>query len=154
VRQSMGDSSYAVQAAAIGVLIRLDGANRARWVAQGFGMESYRDVVRNAALDAVARVGDRAYTASVDSLRGVTPRAANTLAVLAIRGDSTALSALVKSLDDTRPYVRDWTLRTMRLLPADFRDPPLRAIAGSLRDPKTRSAVDALLHPQPTPGTR
>jgi aminopeptidase N len=153
VRQSIGDSSYAVQAAAIGVLIRLDGANRASWVVRGFGMESYRDIIRNAALDAVARLGDPAYTASVDSLRGVTPRAANTLAVLSARGDTAALSRLMHSLDDTRPYVREWALRAVRRLPTELRDPPLRAIAGSLRDEKTKSAVEALLNPKPLPGT-
>ncbi|MEP7066843.1 MAG: M1 family aminopeptidase [Gemmatimonadota bacterium] len=154
VRQALIDSSYGVQAAAIAVLIRQDPANRASWVARGFGMESYRDIVRNAALDAVARLGDTAFTASVDSLRGVTARAANTLAVLSAQGGAGALSALVRSLDDTRPYVRDWTLRAMRRLPPALRDPPLRAIAGSLRDAKTRSAVEALLHAPPTPGTQ
>ena len=116
-------------------------------------MESYRDVVRNAALDAVARAGDPAYIGSVDSLRGVTSHAANTLAVLSARGSAEALSVLMRSLDDARPYVREWTLRAVRRLPADLRDPPLRAVAGSLRDAKTRSAVDALLHPTALPGT-
>jgi aminopeptidase N len=153
LRQSASDSSYSVQATAIAMLIRLDTANRASWVARGFGMESYRDVVRNAALDAVARAGDPAYTASVDSLRGVTPHAANTLAVFSARGDAVALSRLVRSLDDTRPYVREWTLRAVRRLPAELRDPPLRAIAGTLRDAKTRTAVDALLNPTLSPGT-
>jgi aminopeptidase N len=153
-RESLGDSSYAVEAASISALIRLDAANRASWVARGLGSESYRDIVRHSALDAVARVGDGTYTASVDSLRGITSHAANTLAVLSARGDSAALSALVRSLDDSRPYVRDWTLRALRRLPAELRDPPLRAIAGSLHDAKTRSAVEALLDPRPIPGTR
>ena len=153
-RESLGDSSYAVEAAAIAVLIRLDAENRASWVARGFAMESYRDIVRNAALDAVARAGDAAYTGSVDSLRGVTSHAANTLAVLSARGSAEALGALVRSLDDQRPYVRDWSLRALRRLPSDLRDPPLRAVAASLRDAKTRAAVDALLNPRPTPGTR
>jgi hypothetical protein len=74
--------------------------------------------------------------------------------VLAVRGDSAALSALVNSLEDARPYVREWTLSAMRQLPAELRDPPLRAIASSLRDPKTKTAVDALLNPKPLPGTR
>jgi hypothetical protein len=110
-------------------------------------------VIRNAALDAIARVGDPAYTASLDTLRGMSPRVANTLAVLAIRGDSAALSVLVNSLDDARPYVREWTLRAMTELPADLRDPPLRAIAGSLRDAKTKTAVDALLDTEHLPAT-
>ena len=87
----------------------------------------------------------RRTPATLDTLRGVSPRVASALAVLAIRGDSAALSTLVNSLDDARPYVREWTLRAMRELPADLRDPPLRAIAGSLRDAKTKIAVDALL---------
>ena len=153
LRAAVRDSSYGVEAAALAALIRLDTANRAAWVARGLATESYRDVIRSAALNMVARLGNPAYTASVDSLRGVSALAANALAVLAVRGDSAALSALIRSLDDSRPYVRDWTMRALRRMPADVRDPPLRAVAGSLRDAKTRSAVDALLNPKPLPGT-
>ena len=147
-RDAWRDSSYGVEAAAIATLIAHDSANRASWVARGFGAPSYRDIVRNTALDVVARLGDRAYTAMVDSLRGETPSAANTLAVLAVRGDSAALGALLRSLDDPRPYVREWSLRSVRQLPADLRDPPLNAIVGTLHDEQTRAAVDALLHPK------
>jgi aminopeptidase N len=153
-RDAMRDSSYAVQAAAIAVSIRLDPANRASLIARGLATGSYRDVIRNAALDAVAQLGDPAYTASVDSLRGVSPRVANTLAVLAVRGDSTALTALVGSLEDVRPYVREWAVRAIAQLPPEMRDPSLRAISGSLRDSKTKIAVDALLNPKPLPGKR
>ena len=153
-RASMSDSSYAVQAAAMAVLIRLDPANRASLIARGLATESYRDVIRNAALDAIARLGDPAYTVAIDTLRGVSPRVSNTLAVLAIRGDSSALSALVHSLDDARPYVREWSLRALTQLPAELRDPSLRAIASSLRDSRTKTAVDALLNPKPLPATR
>ena len=146
-REAWSDSSYGVEAAAIGPLIARDTANRASWVARGLAASSYRDVVRNAALDAVARLGDPSYTAMVDSLRGDTPSAANTLAVLCVRGDSTALALLVRALDDPRPYVRDWTLRAITRLPAELRDPSLTAALGSVRDEKTRAAVDALLHP-------
>jgi hypothetical protein len=143
-----------VQAAATAVLIRLDPANRASLIARALATNSYRDVIRNAALDAIARLGDPAYTATIDTLRGVSPRVANTLAVLAIRGDSSALSALVHSLDDARPYVREWSLRAVTQLPAELRDPSLRAIASSLRDSRTKTAVDALLNPKPLPATR
>jgi aminopeptidase N len=151
VRAAMSDSSYGVRASAIGTLIRLDSASRAQWVARGLATPSYRDVIRNAALDAVARYGDGTYIGSVDSLRGESPRAAMTLAVLAVRGDSTALTTLVRALDDSRSYVRDWALGALRRLPPELRDTPLRAIASSLRDEKTREAVDALLHPAPEP---
>jgi hypothetical protein len=153
-RESMRDSSYAVQAAATAVLIRLDPANRASLIAHALATDSFRDVIRNAALDGIARVGDPAYTTTLDTLRAVSPRVASTLAVLAVRGDSTALSTLLHSLDDARPYVREWTLHAVTQLPADLRDPPLRAIAGSLRDAKTRIAVDELLNPKPQPGRR
>ncbi len=153
-RDAMRDSSYAVQAAATAVLIRLDPANRRSLIARGLATDSYRDVIRNAALDAIARLGDPAYTARVDSLRGVSPRVASTLAVLAVRGDSAALTALVSSLDDARPYVREWAVRAIAQLPPEMRDPSLRAIASSLRDSKTKSAVDALLNPKPLPGKR
>ena len=153
LRAAMNDSSYGVQAAALAALIRVDTANRASWIARGLATKSYRDAIQSTTLNMIARLGDPSYTASVDSLRGENALAANTLAVLAVRGDSAALSALIRSLDDTRPYVREWTLRAIRRMPADLRDPPLRAIAGSLRDAKTRSAVDALLNPTPLPVT-
>jgi len=94
-------------------------------------------------------VGDGAYTAAVDSLRGETPNAANTLAILSARGDTAALRDLVRALDDTRPYVREWSLRAVRRLPAELRDPPLTAALGSLRDEKTKAAIDTLLHAKP-----
>ena len=56
--EAWSDTSYGVEAAAIRPLILADSANRAAWVARGFAASSYRDVVRNAALDAVARAGD------------------------------------------------------------------------------------------------
>ena len=149
LRTAWSDTSYGVEAAAIRPLILADSANRAAWVARGFGASSYRDMVRNAALDAVARLGDGAYTAAVDSLRGETPNAANTLAILSARGDAAALAALIRALDDSRPYVREWALRAVRRLAPDLRDPPLTAVAGSLRDATMRAAVDTLLHPKP-----
>jgi HEAT repeat protein len=149
VRAAWSDSSYGVEAAAIRPLILGDSANRAAWVTRGLAAKSYRDVVRSAALDAVARVGSPLYTAQVDSLRGETASAANALAILSVRGDSAALKDLVRALDDTRPFVREWSLRAVRRLPADLRDPPLTAAFGSLRDEKTKAAIDTLLHPQP-----
>jgi aminopeptidase N len=153
-RDAIGDSSYGVQAAALGALVRLDSTDRAAWIVRGLHMTSYRDVVRNAAFDAIARFGDPAFTAMVDSLRGESGRVATTLAVLAVRGDSTAMVALVRALDDTRPYVRDWSIRAIRRLPPELRDPPLRAVAATLRDEKTRAEVAALLYPGPLPATR
>ncbi|MEO8879736.1 MAG: M1 family aminopeptidase [Gemmatimonadaceae bacterium] len=149
IRAAWSDSSYAVEAAAISPLIALDSANRAAWIARGLAAKSYRDVVRSAALDALARLGGTSYTTMVDSLRGDTPSAANTLAMLSVRGDSVALSDLVRSLDDSRPYVREWSLRALGRLPADLRDPPLTAVADSLHDAKTKAGVDTLLHPKP-----
>ena len=153
LRAAMRDSSYGVQAAAIAMLIRVDTANRAQWIARGLATKSYRDAIQSSTLDMIGRLGDPRYTATVDSLRGANALAANTLAVLAVRGDSAALTALIHSLDDTRAYVRAWTIRALRRMPADLRDPPLRAVVGSLRDAKTRSAVDTLLNAKVPAGT-
>ncbi|HEV7704014.1 MAG TPA: M1 family aminopeptidase [Gemmatimonadaceae bacterium] len=152
LRAAMGDSSYAVQAAALAALIRGDTAHRAQWIARGLATKSYRDVIQSSTLNLIARLGDASYTATVDSLRGENALAANTLAVLAVRGDSAALSSLVRALGDSRAYVRDWTIRALRRMPADLRDPALRAVAGSLRDAKTRREVDALLNASPPVG--
>jgi aminopeptidase N len=151
LRAAMSDSSYGVQAAALASLIRLDTANRTSWIARGLSTKSYRDEIQNTTLNMMARLGDPSYVAIADSLRGENALAANTLAVLAVRGDSAALSTLVRALDDSRPFVREWTMRALRRLPADLRDPALRTVLGSLRDAKTRSAVDTLLNPKPLP---
>ncbi|HEY2896305.1 MAG TPA: hypothetical protein VGJ12_04145, partial [Gemmatimonadaceae bacterium] len=60
----------------------------------------------------------------------------------------------VGALDDARPYVREWSVRALAQLPAELRDPSLRAVASSLRDSKTRTAVEALLNPASLPGRR
>ena len=153
-RDAMRDSSYGVQAAAVGALILLDSAGRSQWVARGLAAPSYRDAIRSSALNAIARLGGATYVAAVDSLRGETALSSNTLAILAARGDSSALTALVSALDDPRAYVRDWTLRTVRRLPSELRDPPLRAIASSLRDAKMRAAVHTMLEAGAPPAQR
>jgi aminopeptidase N len=153
-RAAMRDSSYGVQAAALGALVRLDSAGRDAWVARGLHAPSYRDVIQNATLDAIARVGGPTYVAAVDSLRGENGRVENTLAILAIRGDTTAMRALVRGLDDQRRNVRDQTLRVLAQLPPEIRNAPLRAIATTLRDAKTRAAVHTMLEPGTSPAQR
>ena len=153
-RAAVGDSSYGVQAAALGALVRLDSAGRDAWVARGLRTPSYRDIIQNATLDAIARVGGNTYVAAVDSLRGGNGRVATTLAILAIRGDTTAMGTLVRGLADSRRWVRDETLRVLAQLPPDVREAPLRAIASSLSDERTRAAVHTMLAPATPPAKR
>ena len=64
------------------------------------------------------------------------------------------MTDLVRSLDDPRGYVRDWALNAVRQLPAELRDPPLRAALDTIRDAKTRAAVVTMLEPTAAPATR
>jgi aminopeptidase N len=107
------DSSYQVRASALGVLARLDTAGSRREVLAGLTTPSYRDVIQTAALRAVAQNPDSSLVAGVEKILGDQPLAAHTLASLARRGNTGALSALVRHRDDQRRWVRRWVLEAI-----------------------------------------
>ncbi|HEX7018428.1 MAG TPA: M1 family aminopeptidase [Gemmatimonadaceae bacterium] len=103
------DPSYTVRAAALGALARLDTANRRAILTQGLSTPSYQDVIQNAALRVIATTGDTSFAPQVQAIVGDQQLAARVLAVLAIRS-SAAEDLVVKNLNDSRWWVRRWTV--------------------------------------------
>lgn len=104
-----GDASYTVRAAAASALARLDSANRRAIITQALSTPSYQDAVQNAALRVIATTGDTSFVPQLEAIVGDQQLVARVLAVLAVRSDS-AEDLVLKNLDDTRWWVRRWTL--------------------------------------------
>jgi len=107
------DSSYAVRATALGVVAHLDSAGSKELVRRGLTMPSYRDVIQTAAITAARDVADSAIVEGLAGILGEQRLVALTLAGLARRGDTQALSILVRHRDDKRPWVRRWVLEAI-----------------------------------------
>jgi hypothetical protein len=67
-------------------------------------------VIQQAAINAAGESADSAVVDGLEKILGEQRQAALTLATLARRGDTRALSALVRHRDDKRPWVRRWVL--------------------------------------------
>ena len=104
------DGSYEVRARALAVLVRIDSTGARPAVLAGLTTPSYRDVIQTSAITAAGQVADSAIVAGLEKVLGDQELAALTLADLARRGDSGALSVLVRHRDDKRPWVRRWVL--------------------------------------------
>jgi len=107
------DSSYEVRARALTVLARLDSLGSRDVVLAGLATASYRDVIQTAAITASAQVSDSAIVNGLEKILGEQELVAITLATLARRGDTGALSALVRHRDDKRLWVRRWVLEAI-----------------------------------------
>jgi hypothetical protein len=79
-------------------------------VLAGLSTPSYRDVIQNAAIAAAARAPDSTLIAGLEKILGEQQLPSLVLASLASRGDTHALTALVRHRDDARPWVRRWVL--------------------------------------------
>jgi aminopeptidase N len=103
-----GDSSYEVRASALTTLARLDSTGAKGAVLAGLAMPSYRNVIQNAAIAAAAESPDSAIIDGLEKLLGQQRLPALVLADLASKGDTRALTALVRHKDDSRVWVRRW----------------------------------------------
>jgi aminopeptidase N len=136
------DSSYEVRAAALWALVRRDSVNRRSLLVEGLTIPSYRDVIQSTALDAIAGLNDTTFVSQLETMLGVQPRAALTLASLASRGNNRALDALSEHLNDERPYVREWVLGAFRRrMSPELALKRLQLVIGSLRYEDTRKEV-------------
>jgi aminopeptidase N len=102
------DSSYEVRAAALASWARLDSAGSKAAVLAGLTIPSYRDVIQNAAIAAAAESPDSLMIDGLEKILGQQQLPALVLADLASKGDTRALTALVRHKSDTRPWVRRW----------------------------------------------
>jgi aminopeptidase N len=102
------DSSYEVRAAALAAMARLDSVGSRGAVRAGLTTPSYRDVIQSAAIAAAAESPDSAIIDGLERILGQQQAAALVLADLASKGDTRALTALVRHRDDSRLWVRRW----------------------------------------------
>ncbi|MEO6879035.1 MAG: M1 family aminopeptidase, partial [Gemmatimonadaceae bacterium] len=105
-----GDSSYNVRAEALTALVRLDPAGRQALITEGLSTPSYTDVIQNAALVAVARTNDTTLVDAVQRVVGDQALPSQVLVAFSARGNQHALELLTADLDDSRSWVRGWTL--------------------------------------------
>jgi hypothetical protein len=103
-----GDSSYEVRAGALTALGRLDSTAAASDIAAGLVTPSYRNVIQNAAITAAAQSPDSTLIDGLEKILGQQQLPALVLADLASKGDTRALTALVRHRDDSRLWVRRW----------------------------------------------
>jgi hypothetical protein len=82
-------------------------------VRAGLGTPSYRDVIQNAAIAAAARAPDSTLIVGLEKILGDQQLPSQVLASLASRGDTQALTALIRHRDDPRPWVRHWVLEAI-----------------------------------------
>jgi aminopeptidase N len=108
------DSSYEVRAAALIALVQADPANSRALIASGITTPSYQDVIQSAAFQAIIQTNDTSAIGLVDAAIGHQEFAAHVLAILGGRGNTHALDLLVAHLNDKRPAVRHWTVRTFQ----------------------------------------
>ena len=140
------DKSYQVRAAALAVLARLDSASAGALVLAGMTTPSYRDVIANAAMAAAVRLGDGTFVAPLQAQVGDQTRPSFALAALAARGEPRAMQQLRSNLDDSRAWVRQWTLTAItRTLDATRSRELLRSAQPSLTHADTRRAVERAL---------
>jgi len=104
------DSSYQVRASALTAVSGIDSAGSKELVRVALGTPSYRDVIQTAAIEAAVQAPDSAIVDGLEKILGNQQNAALALATLARRGDTRALTALVRHKDDSRAWVRRWVV--------------------------------------------
>jgi aminopeptidase N len=102
------DPSYEVRASALTALARLDSTSAASAIVAGLASTSYRNVIQNAAIAAAGQSPDSAVVDGLEKILGQQQLPALALADLASKGDTRALTALVRHRADPRPWVRRW----------------------------------------------
>ncbi|HET6836723.1 MAG TPA: M1 family aminopeptidase, partial [Gemmatimonadales bacterium] len=107
------DPSYQVRASALTALALIDSVAARPHVLAGLGTRSYRDVIQTAAITAAARAPDSTLIVGLEKIIGDQPLPALVLATLGSRGDTQALTALVRHREDSRPWVRRWVLEAI-----------------------------------------
>jgi aminopeptidase N len=150
------DSSYEVRGAALSAAARLDSAGRAAVIRAGLATDAYRSEIRNAAFGAMIQFPGAVPVSEIDPLIGREQFAAYALAAIAARGDSGAMTLLLRHLNDDRGWVRGWTLDAIRNgMPPELALAQLKAAVPTLSHADTRAAAERELERlEKTPPTR
>jgi hypothetical protein len=136
------DSSYAVKAAALATLARLDQANSASLVRTGLQTRSYQDAIADAALGVIAQSNDTTMLEDVDRAVETTGNAAFVLGVFAARGNSRALDLLSRRVGSTRATVRKRALQAFQfVVPSPVARERLTALAAGASVPRLRDEI-------------
>lgn len=143
------DTSYAVKAAALATLARLDQGNTATLLRTGLRTWSYQDAIADAALGVIAQSNDTSMIDDVDRAVGTTSNAGFVLGVFAARGNAHALELLSRHVGSPRATVRKRALQAFQFVvpPAVARE-RLTALAtsatGSRLESEIRQTIDRL----------
>jgi aminopeptidase N len=143
-RTAWRDPSYTVRASALSSMILLDTAGRAALVREGLKTPSYHDAIQNAALLWILR-GDSTLFDDLEGVVGDQQLPTQILRSLASRGSAKALDLLVANLNDSRSWVRSWTVSSLRSLPPAIRTSALQKAEPTLRYADTRAQVRKIL---------
>lgn len=139
------DTSYAVQGAALGALVRLDPANAGALIAKGLSTPSYQDVILDAALGAIIRTNDTSMVDAVDATVFRSANAAFVLGILGARGQVRALDLVAAHVTSPRAAVRKRALQALQfVVPPTVARERLEAIAASA-SPAIRKEIEATL---------
>ncbi len=140
------DSSYQVRAAALIAIARSDSANAAADIRTALESSSYRNVVRDAALSAIALTRDVSFLDDLEGMMGEDLSVSLALGSLAHAGSTRALDVLLNALDDDRAYVRRWALTSIaNRLSTAIAVARLKSVAADLKYEDTKRAVDAVV---------
>ena len=141
-----GDPSYEVRAAALAAMSRIDPAGARAGIIKGLATPSYREVIQNAAVAAVIQRPDSGLIDALSSQVASQPLPSIALAVLAARGDSHAVAAFARALDDQREWVRALALQgLLEQLDRDDALGVLRAAMPGVRNDAARAEVQTAI---------
>jgi HEAT repeat protein len=144
------DSSYAVRAAALSVVAKLDPADRASVIRSGLTTASYQDAIQNAALGAAARYPDAVPPSELEASLGTLSNTVWVWAAMARGGNAEAMRLLLRHLDEDRGWVRAWVVGAFRNgMPDELARAQLQPVRDKLTHADTRAAVDELLKVSP-----
>ncbi|MEJ2678519.1 MAG: HEAT repeat domain-containing protein, partial [Gemmatimonadota bacterium] len=140
-----GDSSYAVEAAAVGALAAAHAPGLHEVIRKALATPSYRDVIQQAAMGAIMQSGDTTFLAAVDSMVTTSPVALYALGALANRGSSHAAQLLAAHLNDPSASTRRRAVGVLGQLRPQVALPVLEAAEGSLQYPDMKGAVERVI---------
>ena len=143
------DSSYAVRAAAVAAFAHTDTANADALLAQALKEPSYQESIRHSAFQAIAQLNDTARIGDTEAAIALDGFPAQVLGVFASRGNTHALDALMRHLDESRAGVRRFVVDgfALALSPRDHAA-VLRRVTDAVEGithMETRTAVRALV---------
>jgi aminopeptidase N len=146
IRAWQQDTSYAVQAAALGALVHLQPAEAHDRLAQALQVPSYRNAIQDAALGGIVQTGDTALIGAVDRAVETSSNAAHVLAIFAGRGNMSAEARLEARVYSARRPVRQRALQAFRYsLPPAMARERLTALRTAAPTEQIRTEIDHAL---------